>query len=147
MRRLGGGAGRRRGGDAPLNPAADAETQADAVPAGVVRSHAPGRLRDTPWAHYGACARSSLTAPVHRGDTQARTEAEADALHSPRAAMERREARHRASDALPITGSVARRSIPSFIPEGLLTHGAARAPREAGGGALAEGRDKLGLTK
>jgi hypothetical protein len=36
-----------------------------------------GGFRDPPWGYYGPCARSSLTAPVHRGDTQARTEAEA----------------------------------------------------------------------
>src|ERR1700752_2079142 len=41
---------------------------AGAAPAGVVRSHALGRLRDPPLGHYDPCARSSLTAPVHRGE-------------------------------------------------------------------------------
>jgi len=37
---------------------------------------APGRLRDPPLGYYGPCARCSLTAPVHLGDTQARPGAE-----------------------------------------------------------------------
>src|SRR3954468_7731182 len=49
---------------------------ADAAPARTVRSRAPGRLRDPSWGYYGPCARCSLTARVHRRDTQARTGAE-----------------------------------------------------------------------
>jgi hypothetical protein len=33
-----------------------------------VVSRTPGRLRNPPLGHYDPCARSSLTAPVHRGD-------------------------------------------------------------------------------
>ena len=56
-------------------------------------SSPPGRLRDPPWGHYGPCARCSLTAPVHRGDTQARTGAEANAKsirREPQQSVERR---------------------------------------------------------
>ena len=49
----------------------------EAAPADGPHQLLPGRLREPPWGYYGPCARSSLTAPVHRGDTQARTEAEA----------------------------------------------------------------------
>jgi hypothetical protein len=71
---------------------------AGAAPAREVRSLAPGRLRDPPWGYYGPCARSSLTAPVHLGDTQARTEAEPWSRKAvARAAAQRREARRPAS--------------------------------------------------
>jgi hypothetical protein len=70
MRRLDGGAGRRRAWRcASLLRRPKRETAAaGAAPAGVVRSHAPGRLRDPPWGYYGPCARCSLKAPVHRGE-------------------------------------------------------------------------------
>src|ERR1700752_5542697 len=68
---------------------------AGAAPAGVVRSHALGRLRDPPLGHYDPCARSSLTAPVHRGEKRG-PELSRRRKRVARAAAERREARRRA---------------------------------------------------
>ena len=77
MRRSGGGAGRRRSGDALRRLRRMVRRQfsasSGAVPARPARNRQPGRLRDPSWGYYGPCARCSLTAPVHRGDSQART--------------------------------------------------------------------------
>jgi len=55
-------------------------------------SRTPGRLRDPPLGHYDPCARSSLTAPVHRGDKRG-PELSHLRKRVARAAAERREAR------------------------------------------------------
>src|ERR1043165_9595220 len=66
------------GGDEPSGPGADAKEHSLARRLRVqVVSRTPGRLWDPSWGHQDPCARCSLTARVHRRDTQARTGAEA----------------------------------------------------------------------
>ncbi len=116
---------------------------AGAAPARVVRSHAPGRLRDPTWGYYGPCARSSLTAPVHRGDTQARTEAAASLKGDARSRMwsAARRARFAKTRAAPrkrgFDGAPRGAPRPSHARGRERKRGAARAPLQAGGEALA----------
>jgi len=65
MRRRDGGAGRRRAWRCASKSGGGSDP-AGAAPAGEPRKLAPGRLRDPTWGYYGPCARSSLTARVHR---------------------------------------------------------------------------------
>jgi hypothetical protein len=88
---------------------------AGAAPARVVRSHAPGRLRDPPWGHYGPCARSSLTARFITGHASAdRSWANAE-RHSlePQQGAERRAGRRNRPviSGAPEMGPLARRTI------------------------------------
>ena len=75
MRRSGGRAGRRRGGDALCHSGGWCGGNSPDRPVRRPRARFaavfPGRLRDPSWGYYGPCARCSLTAPVHRGDSQA----------------------------------------------------------------------------
>src|SRR5947209_13605605 len=116
MEQAGGAAGDQAGGPgAHRGRAAIPVCSCGACASGLV-SRALGRLRDPPWGYYGPCARCSLTARVHRRDTQARPGAEAKAERLlPRAAAERREARRWAIPPVisgdPEIGSTARRAI------------------------------------